>query len=349
MTPKERFFATINREEVDRPATWLGLPTPDAVPLLLEYFKVDSIAELKEQFQDDVWPIEVPYNNHPHNDIGCALEFAKVELGGSGDQDERTLTDAGHFENMMDPEEVKKFPWPNPADFLDVEESLKRAKAIPEQYVRMGIMWSAHFQDACAAFGMENAYITMMMYPEMFQAVIDRIVDFHLENNKLFYEATKGHLDAVLIGNDFGSQTSLLIDPEMLRMYVLPGTKRLVQQAKSYGLTVVHHSCGSISPIIEDLYDLGVDVVHPIQALAKDMDAESLKANIKERGVFCGGVDAQNLFVNGTPEEMEAEVKRLIGLFPTGLVISPSHEAILPDIAPANIAAMYKAVHDSVK
>lgn len=345
MNSRERFFATINREPVDRPATWLGLPTPDAIPGLLEYFKAESIEEIKTRFDDDVWPIEVPYNNPPHNDIGCALDFTPDAHTGS--QDERVLTHAGFFENKIDPAEVDNFNWPIPGEHMDLEESKRKVQAIPEDKLRLGIMWSAHFQDACSAFGMENAYITMMMYPEMFKAVIDRIVDFHLANNKLFYEATKGYLDAVLIGNDFGSQISLLVDPDMLRQLVLPGTQRLVEQAKSYGLTVVHHSCGSIVPIIGDLYDLGVDVVHPIQALAKGMDAESLKSNYAERGIFCGGVDAQELLVNGSPEDIKKEVKRLVGLFPTGLVISPSHEAILPDIAPANVEAMFEAVKET--
>lgn len=208
MTPKQRFYATINNQAVDRPATWLGLPTPDAIPELLEYFKVGSIAALKTKLKDDVWPVVVPYNNEPFNDIGCALNFAKTGEGGT--QDERTLTAPGYFENMTDPAEVGNYPWPNPKDFLDVEEAAKRAKEIPEEYLRMGIMWSAHFQDSCSAFGMENALITMMLYPEMYQAVIDRITNFYLETNALFYEATKGYLDAVLIGNDFGSQSALM-------------------------------------------------------------------------------------------------------------------------------------------
>ena len=91
---------------------------------------------------------------------------------------------------------------------------------IPDEYLKMGIMWSAHFQDACAAFGMENALITMMTYPDMFQAVIDRITDFYLEVNELFYEATRDHLDAILIGNDFGSQTALMVDPDLIRKFV---------------------------------------------------------------------------------------------------------------------------------
>lgn len=345
MTPKERFFATINNQPVDRPATWLGLPTTKAIPGLIEYFQVDSIAALKTKLNDDVWPVIVPYNNEPFNDIGCALNFAKTGEGGT--QDERTLTAPGYFENMTDPAEVEKYPWPNPKDYLDVEEAARRAKEIPEDKLRMGIMWSAHFQDSCSAFGMENALITMMMYPEMYEAVINRITDFYLEVNEMFYEATKGYLDAVLIGNDFGSQAALMVDPGLLQQHVFAGTKKLVDQAKSYGLTVVHHSCGSIFPIIGDLFNLGVDVIHPIQALAADMNVEHLQQHFKNKGAFCGGVDAQEMLVNGKPEEILKRVKEIKKIFPTGLVISPSHEAILPDINPANIEAMYQAVHEN--
>jgi uroporphyrinogen decarboxylase len=160
----------------------------------------------------------------------------------------------------------------------------------------------------------------------------------------MFYEATKGMLDAVLIGNDFGSQTGLMLDPDSIREYVFPGTKKLIAQAKSYGLTVMHHSCGSIFPIIQDLADLGADIIHPIQALANEMDAPNLKSHFGGKVAFCGGVDAQNLLVNGSPEGITKKVAELKALFPTGLIISPSHEAILPDIHPANIAALFESL-----
>jgi uroporphyrinogen decarboxylase len=187
----------------------------------------------------------------------------------------------------------------------------------------------------------------MMMNPEMFQAVIDRITEFYLQANELFYEATKGHLDAVLIGNDFGSQTGLMVDPESLRQFVFPGTKKIIDQAKSYGLKVIHHSCGSIFPIIGDLAELGADVVHPIQALATDMEPYKLKANFEKKVAFCGGIDAQYLLVNQKPEDIKAKVRELMEIFPTGLILSPSHEAILPDIPPANIEAIFDTIKES--
>lgn len=342
MNSRERFYATIQYKPVDRPATWLGLPTKAALPGLLKYFKVSSLRELKEQLQDDVWPVIVPYNNAPLNDIGCALNFAKS--GSKGSQEDRTLTTPGFFENLTNPAAIEDYDWPDPRDYLDTREAKKRAMEIPDEYLKMGVMWSAHFQDACAAFGMENALITLVAYPDMFQAVINRITDFYLQTNELFYEATNGYLDAVLIGNDFGSQTGLMIDPDLIRKYVFPGTKKLVDQAKSFGLTVVHHSCGSIFPIIRDIFDLGVEVIHPIQALAADMDVETLSENFSGSGAFCGGIDAQELLVNGNPETIYKNVQHIKKIFPTGLVISPSHEAILPDINPANIEALYAAL-----
>lgn len=346
MNHRERFFATIARQPVDRPACWLGLPVPSALPNLFEYFKVNSVDELKEKIDDDIYPICVPYNNPPTNDIGCSLAFAKSGVGGA--QDERTLTAPGFFEDMTDPALVDTFPWPDPKDHIDAAIARQMAMDAPADKIRMGIMWACHFQDACSAFGMENALMTMVSHPEMFKAVIDRITEFYLDCGKIFYEATKGYLDAVLIGNDFGSQRGLMISREDLQKYVFPGTKRLVEQAQEYGLKVVHHSCGSIYPVINDLFNLGVDIIHPIQAKAKDMGVEKLSADFKN-GSFFGGIDAQHLLVNGTPEDVRAEVNRARKEFPTGLILSPSHEAVLPDIKPENIEALFKAAHEDEK
>jgi len=342
MNHKDRFYATIHHQPVDRLASWLGLPVPSAEPQLMKYFGVSSIDQLRNVIDDDIYPIEVPYNYPPSNHIACAFNFAKASHLDT--PDERTLTAPGFFEDYADPADVNKFNWPDPAKYLDRKESHRRVAAAPGDRIKMGILWSAHFQDACAAFGMEQALMVMLSNPLMFRAVIDRITDFYLKANEIFYESAKGMLDAILIGNDFGSQTYLMVDPDSLREYVFPGTRKLIEQAKSYGLTVMHHSCGSIFPVIQDLADLGADIIHPIQALANEMDAPNLKKYFGGKVAFCGGVDAQNLLVNGTPEKVAGKVVELKELFKTGLIISPSHEAILPDIPPANIDALFNAL-----
>lgn len=338
----ERFYATIERKPVDRPASWLGLPVPKACDRLHNYFGVNSIEQVKQRIQDDIYPVEIPYHAPHSNAIYEAFEFAKNS--GNGDPDQRTLTAPGFFENYSDPEKIDDFAWPDPAKHIDPMECKRVINAVPSDYPVLGVLWSAHFQDACSAFGMETALVKMLTEPSMFAAIIHRITEFYLEANEIFYSATKGHLHAVLIGNDFGSQRGLMISPEALREFVFPGTKRFIQQAKSYGLKVIYHSCGSICDIIPDLIDAGVDVIHPMQALAKDMEPSKLRKEFGDRVSFCGGVDAQDLLINGTPKQVMAKVSELKQIFPTGLIISPSHEAILPDVDPKNIDALFTAV-----
>ena len=162
---------------------------------------------------------------------------------------------------------------------------------------------------------------------------------------KIFLEATKGKVQAILIGNDMGSQRGLMISPKLVKEFVIPGAKKLVEVAHSYGVKVVYHSCGSIVEAIPFLIEAGVDIIHPIQALAAGMDPQNLKDKFEGQVSFCGGVDTQELLPNGTPEQVAAKVKELRTIFPTGLIISPSHEGLQDDVPPQNIKAMFDEVN----
>ena len=137
--------------------------------------------------------------------------------------EERTLNSPGWFEDMTDPARVADFDWPAADAHISADECRAVVDEVPGDYAVLGVVWSAHFQDACAAFGMETALMNMIAEPEMFRAVIDRITAFYLKANGLFYEATRGKLDAVLIGNDFGRQSGLMLSRELIREFVFPG------------------------------------------------------------------------------------------------------------------------------
>ncbi|MBY8985806.1 MAG: methyltransferase [Candidatus Lokiarchaeota archaeon] len=342
MNHKERFLATIEQKPVDRPACWLGMPVPSAYDNLFKYFQVNTLQELKLKIDTDIWEVDIPYNDPPNNHIAMAFNFSK----GGQSMETRTLTAPGFFEDYKDAikDDVDAFDWPDPADHIDPDECKRVVEAVPGDYAVMGVLWSAHFQDIYSAFGMEKAFINMLKRPEIFNKVHNRIIDFYLKANKIFYEATKGKVEAVLIGNDFGGQKRLMLSPELISKFAMPGAKKIVNQAKSYGLKVIYHSCGSIFEAIPELIKLGVHAIHPIQALAVDMVPKKLKEHFFKKVSFCGGVDAQELLVFGTPDQVKEKVIELKKIFPTGLIISPSHEAILPDIPPENIEALFQAV-----
>ncbi len=338
MDSVERFLATVERRPVDRPAAWLGMPDIKARPALFDYYGVNDFHALKLAVGDDFYAVEVPYESETANAIYAAFDWY---MDGKVDSEERTLTAGGCFKDAEGPEDTFFFKWPDPAQYIDREKCRYLAQKAPDDKVMLGMMWSAHFQDACAAFGMETAMMNMLANPEIYEYVNDKITAFYLKANEIFYDAAKGKLKAVLIGNDMGSQRGLMLSPDMIRRFVMPGCRKLVEQAHSYGLKVIYHSCGSIAEIIPDLIQAGVDVIHPMQALAAGMDPLELHGQFGDKVAFCGGVDTQNLLVNGSPADVREKVRQLRAIFPTGLIISPSHEAIMPDVPPANIKALF--------
>jgi len=340
MNSIERFYATVERISVDRPACWLGIPTPGAIPALCEYFGAKTLQELYIKCGDDFYAVEIPYRAP-----ACSAMYAAFDwyLSGSNvDTEHRTLTTDGFFANIESVEEAEaaNFPWPDPVLFIDPDECRRVTRAALEGKVVLGVAWAAHFQDFCAAFGMEKALMNMITTPELVHYVNDRIMKFYLDALKIFLDATKGKIHAMLIGDDMGSQRGLMLSPEMIKEFVIPGTKELIELIHSYGVKVIYHSCGSIIDIMPMLIEAGADVIHPIQALAAGMEPENLKEKFGGVVSFCGGVDTQQLLPNGTPEQVMDAVKGLRTIFPTGLILSPSHEALQSDVPPENVSAM---------
>lgn len=341
MNSIERFYATIAHQPVDRPACWLGDPTPAAAEKLCSYYGVADIKELKRVCGDDFYAVEIPYHSPTCNAIFAAFDW--YMNGSNVDVEHRTLTADGCFCDCEDVDDAiaVNFPWPDPEKYIDPALCRQLVDEAPEGKTIMGMMWACHFQDTCAAFGMQTALMNMVSEPELVHYVDDHIVDFYVKALKIFLEATKGKVHAILIGDDIGSQRSLMISPKLVSEFVIPGAKKLIDLAHSYGVKVLYHSCGAIADAIPLLIEAGVDIIHPIQAKAAGMQPEILKEKFDGQVAFCGGVDTQDLLPHGTTEEVRAKVKELRTIFPTGLIVSPSHEALQDDVPPENVKALF--------
>lgn len=338
MTGKERFYAAADRQPVDRPPVWMSAPVGPELDHICRYYGVKDWHELQVKVGDDVYAFNIPYDSGYATSIAAAFDW--YMNGSNVDPEHRTLTADGCFKDAEEIEDLDFFDWPDPEKYIDLEEVKRRCAAAPKDRAVLAQVWSAHFQDACASFGMETALMNMVANPEIYQAVDDKIVNFYLRANELILEATKGMLDAIIIANDFGTQRGLMISRDMIHKYVMPGSKKLIDQAHSYGVKVIYHSCGAVFDAMPELIEAGADFIHPLQATAAGMDPRRIKAAYGDKVSFCGGVDIQELLPNGTPEQVRAKVRELREIFPTGLIISPSQGVILDDVPPENIAAM---------
>jgi uroporphyrinogen decarboxylase len=199
------------------------------------------------------------------------------------------------------------------------------------------------FHDVMDLYGVEEFLVKLHTRPDLIHATFQRVCGFYLEANARFFSLAGHEVDAFFFGNDFGTQRDLLIAPAQFDEFILPWIRRFAAQAREHRLQVILHSCGSIHRIIGRLIDAGVECLHPLQARASGMDAVSLAGNFGGRVAFLGGVDTQDLLVHGTPEAIASEIQRLKNVFGLRWIVSPSHEALLPDVPPANVGAMAEA------
>jgi uroporphyrinogen decarboxylase len=252
------------------------------------------------------------------------------------------LSAGGPFAHTESVQEVHDFPWPDP-DYLDFTAVTAELEAAGPVYRASGF-WSPFFHLVADFFGMDNYFVKLYTHPDVVHAVTKHIVDFFLEANRRFFQATGDLSDGFFFGNDFGTQLDLLISPESFREFVFPYFRQLTDLGHEFGKQVILHSCGSVYKVIPDLIELGVEALHPLQAKAANMEAERLGAEFGGAVAFVGGIDTQDLLVNCGPDEVRADVKRVMKALGPNLIVSPSHEALLPNVTPANVLAMAEAV-----
>ncbi|MBR0463890.1 MAG: hypothetical protein IJJ23_05835 [Clostridia bacterium] len=260
-----------------------------------------------------------------------------------GGKKRTSLGQDGVFAECEDVAEVEAFDWPD-EKYVDFTGTLKAIDdTIAAGQAVLSGSWSCFFHNVCDFFGMENYFVKMYTDPDVVEAVTEHVVDFYLRINERLFEAAHDKIDMFFFGNDFGSQRDMLISPELFDKFVMPGFVKFTQQAHRFGMKVLLHSCGSIERIIPRLIDAGVDALHPIQARAANMDAETLSKKYNGKIVFVGGVDTQQLLPFGTPQQVRDEVRRLRDLFGENYIVSPSHESILPGVSVDNVVAMAEA------
>ena len=334
MTKREHFKNILNHKS-DRPALWHGCPHGGSRPALYQHYGAADDFDLGLKIGSCFnWCGVFDFYKHPEG-----YDMFDV-LGGKARQ---SLGQDGVFADCEDPGEIESFNWPDVkyCDFTSSEAYVERT--IESGQAVLSGTWACFFHNVCDFFGMENYFVKMHTDPEVVEAVTERVVDFYLQANEKWFDVIGDRMDAIFFGNDFGSQLDLLISPEMFKKFVLPHFIKITQAAKKRGYKVVLHSCGAIERVIPWLIEAGVDALHPIQAKARDMDAQTLAKKYRDKLVFIGGVDTQELLPFGTPQQVKDEVRRLKDLFGPNFIVSPSHEAILENIPPANIEAMAEA------
>jgi len=323
MTPKERVYAALNGQQADCMPMWLGQPTEAVSKRLCEHYGIPDDSEaLIRATGSDFWG--AGYASYEHPDSRAPFDFSPESIQACD-----TVAD------------VEALPWPDPDHIKVDREATRDYCAKISDHAIMGGSWAPFFHELGWILGQERYFMLMHENPAVVEAFTNRVVDYHLAANEKVFDAAGDLMDFLFFGNDFGTQRGLFISPDSWRRFVRPSMQRFVDQARSYDLKVWLHCCGSVRAIIPDLIDLGIDALHPIQVSAAGMAPEELGREYGGKILFIGGIDVHQLLRKGTPEQVREAVQHNWKHLGPSYAVSPSHEAILPDVPTENLLAMF--------
>jgi uroporphyrinogen decarboxylase len=260
-----------------------------------------------------------------------------------------------HYAEMVEPplarasiDDLEEYPWPDPGDpgrYRGLAERVNLLYDSTEYALVAAAIGSGIFEQAQALRGMQRFLEDLLINPEFAAALIDRILQVQLKIFERYLAIVGPYVEMIETSDDYGMQTGPLISPQLYRRMLQPAHRRLNSFIKDRTRAKIYlHSCGSISELLGDLIDSGVEVINPVQPQARNMDSAGLKSRFGSRVVFHGGVDEQYVLPRGSEQQVREEVRRRIGAFAPGggYVLAPAHN-IQDDVPPENVIAMFQA------
>lgn len=359
MTSKERFIAALNRQETDRPPLYCSI-----VPQLASRLSAHLNVELETPLDSPMSGNRISWRDlmlKMGSDCVCVASCAPeggatvkhedglivnewgIGMRNHGLYDDFELHPLSHATTV---EDIECYPFPkcNAKGRFDYAE--QTIKQFGGQYGVIGDLECSIFETSWYLVGLEKLLIDMAMEEPYVDKLFDKVAEFHTEVGLKLIELGA---DMIWCGDDLGSQNALMMSPQMFDRYFAPRIKKMFGTFKSANadIKIAWHSCGSIIQLIPRFIELGLDVLNPIQPLAKGMDPQWLKDTYGDKLIFFGGICVQELLPKSSPEEIKAEIKHRTKILGKngGLLLAPAHN-IQADTPLENIFAMFEAVKE---
>jgi uroporphyrinogen decarboxylase len=369
MTSKERVLAAINHKVPDKIPTDLGTTNCTSIVKI-------TYEKLKEELHIEAPNVSLfdPFQIMQVDD--AVLEYLEVDtraVPGNYDEyeqkqwiDEKTYKDMfgvtfkmpdnglyfdfygyplAEYETL---EEIKdNYQWPEPVNPKEVAGLAEKVKKLHDEnkYAIVGdVVNSGIWERSENLRGFQNFLMDIIVNKDIAHYVLENMVEHQKKRMEQYLSVVGPYLDVVFVGDDLATNQSTVMSLESFREMVKPYFKDYWAFIKKRApkAKLMYHSCGAIVPFLDDLIEIGVDILNPIQVNASGMDTKLLKKRFGDRLCFWGAVDAHEVMRIGSVADVEAEVRRRVGdLGPDGYVLSENHN-VQADIPVKNVITLYK-------
>jgi uroporphyrinogen decarboxylase len=205
----------------------------------------------------------------------------------------------------------------------------------PGRYI-LGHWWYLYYERLWSIRGMQNVLMDFIDHPAELKRLTQALLDHHIK-------AVRGlaacGVDGIFTSDDLGSQRALMMSPAAFRKVLKPYFAAIIEEAHSLGLHFWLHTCGNVLAIMDDFIEIGLDVIHPIQA--HTMPYPEVAERFGGQISFLVGVDVQHLLPEGSVEDVRRGVREVVQTFkrPEGGLLLAAGNGIMPETPLENIRA----------
>ena len=197
------------------------------------------------------------------------------------DEKHKVIKDVSRWQDYV------KFP---DLDFSDEDwetaenysNSIDRSEKFATALIAPGVFDHLHY-----LMGMEDCLISFYTEPDALKDLLKAITQWELKYAQVLCDHL--HPDAILHHDDWGSQRSTFLSPEMFNEFIVPAYKKIYGYYKSRGVQlIVHHSDSYAATLVPYMIDMGIDIWQGC------LDTNNLPELIEKYGSqisFMGGIN----------------------------------------------------------
>ncbi|MEX0653257.1 MAG: uroporphyrinogen decarboxylase family protein [Phycisphaeraceae bacterium] len=259
-----------------------------------------------------------------------------------------SVGEAYHFREMLHPlasitdvEQLVALPWP------DIERAAgdpglgQRVAAVHREgrVAVLGLECTA-FESTWYLRGMDNVFVDLIEDTGISQWLLDW---FTRRSIAAAIAGVHAGVDVVGLGDDIGTQRGMMMAPEFWRQHLKPRLAQVIAAVREHErgqrVYVRYHSDGDVRAVIDDLIEVGVDILNPLQP--ECMPHDEVIPRYRDHLAFWGLIGTQTTMPFGTPDDVRSAVDRCRRHVRDGarIVIAPTH-VLEPDVPWSNITAL---------
>ncbi|MHB0876746.1 MAG: uroporphyrinogen decarboxylase family protein [Anaerolineae bacterium] len=361
MTPRERILAALHHEVPDHTPTY-GWFHHEVQRRLKEHYRTDDWEVVLRALGIEGWAGISPWIDFPEFEAKAELRPGPLPGRPAIWIDERThedgwgvrhrLGEGGWYEEWVggplvgaqSVADIESAKLPTPEQVREPEDYAGKVAALKAQdlFVSAGI--ANPYLMAWNLRGMDNVLADYLINRDMLEALYDRLYAVYSEMTR---RMARAGVDMISVTGDIAMQDRIIMGPKSWRAVDKPRMAKLIADCRAINPDVYFyiHSDGNVMDLMDDIVEIGFNVVNPIQP--ECMDPAEVKRRWGDRITLHGGISLQRTLPNGTPAEVRYEVEELIRKcgYDGGLVVFPSN-VIQPDTTIENIVACFHAARD---